>query len=891
MTIRNLDKLFSPKSAVLVGASERPGSVGAKMTENFLKGGFDGKIWCVNPKHSAVQGQRCYPDIESLPEAADFAIIAIPPRAVPETIAKLGAKGTRAAVVVSAGIRENNLQQAMLDAAKPHCFRIVGPNSLGMMIPGIGLNAGFAHAMPQAGDLAFISQSGALISAVLDWSLGRGIGFSCMASVGDMADVDVGDLLDYLAGDTQTRAILMYLEQVTNPRKFMSAARSAARVKPVIVVKSGRHAGAAKAARSHTGAMAGSDIVYDAAFRRAGLVRVNNLEDLFDAAEILSHVRRLNGNRLAIVTNGGGAGILAVDELESGSGTLATLSEETIKTLDALLPPIWSKGNPIDIIGDAGSDRYAAAVKAALADSGTDAVLVMNCPTALASGEMAATVTTKAAQDAEKPVLTCWLGDSAADKPRAIFARAGLPSFNTPADAVRGFSYLVAHRQTQESLLQTPPGLPEGYSTDEKTARKIIAAALAAGRSLLSEVEAKAVLSAYGIPVVPTIIAKTPEDARTAATSLLKGEVREIALKILSDDITHKSDAGGVVLGLPDAATAESAAREMLNRLKTTHPDARIEGFTVQPMIRRPHARELIGGMSVDATFGPVILFGAGGTAVEVIADRAVSLPPLDLKLAYDLIEQTRVRRLLRAYRNIPAADTDAVALTLVRLSQLVTDIPEIQEVDINPFLADENGVIALDARIVVKQAAAAGSLRLAIRPYPKQWERQEKLKTGRAIILRPIRPEDEGLYGCFMEKITPEDIYNRLFAGMKHLHLSHDFIARLTQIDYDRAMAFVALDAESGEMLGVSRLAADPDYARAEYAIIVRSDVQKQGIGTALLRQLVDYAKAEGIGELWGDVLLDNAAMLKMCGEFGFNVKRSAHDMSIAVASLPLAA
>lgn len=889
MTIRNLDRIFAPKSAVLVGASERPGSVGAKMTENFLSGGFQGKTWLVNPKHETLRGLPCYPDIDSLPEAPDLAVLAIPPKAVPETIAALGKKGTRAAVVVSAGIREGNLGQAMLDAAKPHCFRIVGPNSLGMMIPGAGLNAGFAHAMPKAGDLAFLSQSGALVGAVLDWSLGRGIGFSCMVSLGDMTDVDVGDLLDYLAGDAKTRAILMYLEQITNPRKFMSAARSAARVKPVVVVKSGRHTGAAKAAKSHTGALAGADIVYDAAFRRAGIVRVKDLEDLFDAAEILSHARRLNGDRLALVTNGGGAGILAADELESRGSRLAALSEDTIRVLDALLPPAWSKGNPIDIVGDAGPERYEAAVKAALADPGADAVLVMSCPTALASGVEAAKVTVMASKQTEKPVLTCWLGDGAARESRALFAAAGLPTFDTPADAARGFSYLVAHNRAQKSLLQTPPDIPEGFSVDEKAAHGVIAAVLAAGRSVLSEAEAKSVLAAYDIPVVPTVTAKTPEEARAAAARTLRGEAHKIVLKILSEDITHKSDAGGVALGLPDAAAVESAAREMLHRLKGTHPNTRIEGFTVQPMICRPFARELIAGISVDKTFGPVLLFGSGGTAVEVIADHAVALPPLDLKLAHDLMEQTRASRLLRAYRNVPAADTNAVALTLVRLSQLISDIPEIQEIDINPLLADEKGVIVLDARIIVKQAETTGKERLAIRPYPKQWERRENLKTGRDVTLRPIRPEDAKLYERFVEKTTPEDIYNRLFAGAKHL--SYDFIARLTQIDYARAMAFVALDAENGEMLGVSRLAADPDYARAEYAIIVRSDRQKQGIGTALLRQLVDYAKAEGIGTLWGEVLRDNAPMLKLCEEFGFNVKARGDDTGITVASLKLAA
>jgi acetyltransferase len=876
VTVRNLDKLFAPRSAVLIGASDRPGSVGSKMTENFLGSGFKGPVWLVNPRHGRVHDLPCYADVESVPGIPDLAVIAIPPQTVPETVGSLGRKGTRAAVVVSAGLREQGLEQALLDAARPDCLRIVGPNCLGVMVPGVGINAGFAHAMPQDGDLAFISQSGALVSAVLDWSLSRNVGFSCMVSMGDMADVDVGDLLDYLAADTGTRAILMYLEQVTSAHKFMSAARSAARVKPVVVVKSGRHRDAAKAALSHTGAMAGSDIVYDAAFRRAGVVRVRDLEDLFDAAEILSRARPLRGDRLAVITNGGGAGILAVDGLEDRRGRLATLSEATIATLNAALPPIWSKGNPVDVIGDAGPERYAAALEAVLADPGTDAVLVINCPTALASGAAAAEATVEAFRKSgkDKPILTCWLGDAMAAEPRRLFAEAGIPTFENPDDAVLGFTCLTSHMKAQEALMRAPPGLPAGFSADAKKARAIIRSAMDGGRSLLSEPEAKAVLAAYGIATVPTVSAVSSEEARDAAEEMLRAGADEVVVKILSDDITHKMDAGGVVLGLASAQAVEIAARDMMARIKRQMPDARIKGFTVQPMIRRPHARELIVGVAEDKTFGPVILFGSGGTAVEAIGDKAVGLPPLDLKLARDLMERTRIYRLLQGYRNVPGADLDAVALTLVRISQLIVDVSEIAELDINPLLADDQGVLALDARIIVQPSKAGRDTRFAIRPYPNQWEKGVALRNGRAIFLRPIRPEDEKLYAAFMSRTSAEDLYHRFFSVIKDC--PRDFIASLTQIDYARAMAFVALDVERGELLGVSRLAADPDYTRAEYAVLVRSDRQNEGIGWALMQQLVDYARAEAIGELWGEVMCDNAAMLKMCKDLGFTVERA---------------
>lgn len=874
MTIRNLDRLFTARSVALIGASDKEGSVGQTIARNLLSGGFAGPIWFVNPKHGQVLGRPCYPALASLPEAPDLAVIATPAGTIPGLVDELGRKGTHAAVIVSAGIREQNVQQAMLDAAQPYCLRIIGPNCIGALIPGIGLNASFAQAMPPAGDLAFISQSGALLDAVLDWAVARHIGFSSMISMGDMADVDVGDLLDYLAADTKTRAILMYLEGITHARKFMAAARAAARVKPVVVVKAGRYASAAKAALSHTGALAGADHVYDAAFRRAGIVRVDDLEDLFDAAEILSRPQPVAGERLAIVTNGGGAGVLAADELAARDGILATLSEETMRTLGAVLPSTWSKGNPVDIIGDAGAERYAAALQGVMADPDVDAVLVMNCPTALVSSTAAAQAVVKARENSAKALLTVWLGDESARAGRKLFSAAGIPTFETPADAVRGFTYLTSYHRGQKALRRAPSAAEKEFRPDDQAARVIIRQALDGGRNLLNEAEAKKVLAAYGIPVVETETAATPEDVRRCAAKMLTAGAAGVAVKVLSARITHKSDVGGVALSLATPEAAEAAAAEMLRRLED------VDGFTVQPMVRRPHARELILGVTEDRTFGPVVLFGTGGVAVEVIGDRTLALPPLDMNLAHDMIAATRAAKLLQGYRDRAPADREAIAQVLVRLSQMSAQIPDIVELDINPLLADADGVIALDARIVVKEAPGASkeiNPRFAIRPYPQQWEKVRTLKNGLTVRLRPIKPTDEAALQSFILKSDPEDVRQRLFHAVRIL--SHETAALLTQIDYARTMAFVAMDEKTGEMLGIAHLLSDPDYTRAEYAVMTRSDMKRQGIGLALTDLLVAYACSEGIGELWGQVMRDNAAMLKICHTLGIQVETDRDD------------
>ncbi|MGF1619385.1 MAG: GNAT family N-acetyltransferase [Rhodomicrobiaceae bacterium] len=897
MTIRNLDAALMPRSVALIGASDEPGSVGRKLVENLKGGGFSGPIWFVNPKRGTIDGERAYPNIAALPEAPSLGVVATPAPTVPGIITELGEKGTKAAVVITAGLNgENGLRQAMLNAARPHMLRIIGPNCLGLFLPHMGLNASFAHLPARPGKLAMLSQSGAVAGAMLDWAAAHDVGFSHAVSMGDMADVDVGDMLDYLAGRADTTAILMYLETITHARKFMSAARSAARAKPVLVVKAGRSEAAAKAAATHTGALAGNDRIIDAAFKRAGILRVDGLRELFDAAETLTRLRRLSGDRLAILTNGGGAGVLAVEFLEALGGELAELSPDTMARLNEALPATWSHANPVDVIGDAGPERYEAALSAMLEDPAADAILVMNCPTALASSEDAARAVIrtievrKAAKKPLKPVLANWLGEYTAQAARRQFTEAGIPTYDFPGDAVRSFSYLTGYHKAQAELMQAPPSLPADFSVDTETARSAMAKAQEEQREGLSEPEAKAVLAAYGIETAETRIAGSVEEVGQLAGELLE-KGRRVALKILSPDISHKSDMGGVALNIESAEAALQTAREMHARIKLKQPDARLEGFTVQEMVERPGAHELIIGVSDDPVFGPAILFGAGGTAVEVIKDTALALPPLDLKLARSLIAETRVAKLLRGYRNRPAADLDAIAMTLVRVSQLISDLPVVTALDINPLLADEHGVVALDARITVNWGNAqipAPNPYFAIRPYPAGWAKAETLSGGRKVLIRPIQPGDDAIYGDFLRAISPADLRLRFFSPKAEF--SDQFIARFTQIDYARAMAFIAVDPDTGEMLGGSRLVTDPDYSKGEYAVMVRSSLKGQGLGWALMQQLIDYARAEGLQQLHGDVLRENTQMLSMCRQLGFDIHGDPDDPTVCKVTLPLA-
>ena len=899
MTIRNLEKMFKPASIALIGASETPGTLGNVVTRNVLGAGFEGDIYPVNPKYDTVAGVLAYPDVPSLPAVPDLAVIITPPATVPGIIAQLGEKGTKAAVVISAGFIEGHskngreLQQAMLDAAKPHTLRIIGPNCLGVMAPGGFLNASFAHIHALPGRLAFVAQSGAVIASVLDWATHRRIGFSHFVSLGDMADVDFGDMLDYLANDSRTRAILLYVEAVTHARKFMSAARAASRMKPVIVVKAGRHAEGARAATSHTGALAGSDRVYDAAFRRAGMLRVSDMQALFDAVGTLAVTQSVSGDRLAILTNGGGVGVMATDTLIEKKGRLAPLVEETLARLDGILPPTWSHGNPVDIIGDATGQRYADALEVLLGDPNTDAVLVLNCPTAVASSTEAARavidIYKKKTKSQARPrsLLTAWIGEGPAAGARQMFTDSGIPTYETPDDAVRAFMQMVRYRHSQDMLMETPANVPEHFKPDQAAARAVIEGALSEGRQWLTEPEAKAVLDAYGVPVAETRKAETPEDAERLAAEMGV----PVVLKILSRDIIHKSDAGGVVLDLESPARVREAAIGMLERIRQAFPQAAIEGFSVQPFIKIPHAHELIVGMTEDAQFGPVILFGHGGTAVEVIDDQALALPPLNMHLAHEVMSQTRIFKLLQGYRGTPAANLEAVALTLVEISQLVCDIPEILELDINPLVANGDGVIALDARIRVAPAKGSATDRLAIRPYPKELEETIRLPDGGALLLRPIRPEDEPAFHDLFGRLSMEEIRLRFLHYMKIL--SHTLAARLTQIDYDRQMAFVLTDPpekEGGRQLyGAVRIGSDPDNERAEFAILLRGDMTGMGLGPLLMRRIIDYSKNHGIRELYGDVLADNKSMIALARAFGFKAKPDRDDPGVMIVTLNL--
>ncbi len=797
MTIRNLEYMFRPKSIALIWADQEYAAYGEPILKNLSEGGFEGNLFSIHPEKKTVAGVAAFKSLDEVLQAPDLALIARPRKEVPNLIKQLGEKGTKAVVLISYGFGEGGddegrqYREQTLKAANPYLLRIVGAGSLGVIVPSQGVNAGYAHVYPKNGNVAFVAQSGTLLSSVLDWATYRNIGFSHLVSLGDMVDVDFGDMLNYLSMDGHNRAILMYIEHVANARKFMSAARAAARMKPVIVVKSGRNPEGAKAAESHTGAMAGSDAVYDAVFRRAGILRVNDIAALFDAVQTLSTASRAGGNRLAILTNGGAMGVIATDTLIEKKGRLGILSDDTLAKLDGVLPHPWSHGNPVDIGGDADGKRYAQALEILLEDKGINAIMVLNCPSAIASStesaqEVIQTVKRNIYGAGSRQVLTSWLGDGAAQEARKAFAENKIPTYDTPTEAVRGFMQLIRHKNSQEMLMQIPATIPEDFTPDTDKARSIIEKALKEGHTWLNEAESKEVLTAYGIPVVETLVAKTPEEAGILAEKI----GRPVVLKILSPDIHHKTRFSGVVLDLETPAIVEKTAKKMLERVHKAKPDANIYGFTVQPMVLRKNARELIIGMVLDHQFGPVIIFGHGGSYAEIIKDSAMGLPPLNMHLAKEVISQTAICRVLEAYQEMPGADMDAIALTLVKVSQLICDVSQIVELEINPIIADENGVLALDARIKALDSDTSADKRLAIRPYPKKLEETITLADNTLLLLRPIRPEDGPALQELHSRLSPEEIRFRFLHPMKTL--SPNLSARLTQIDYDREMALV---------------------------------------------------------------------------------------------------
>ena len=871
MSVRNLESLFQPATVAVIGASDRQGSVGQVIWRNLVQCGFKGTLWPVNQRQDTVGGVRAWPDVASLPQVPALAVICTPAASVPGLIAELGAKGTRAAIVVTAGLKQpagegtGTLEQAMLDAARPWLLRILGPNCLGLLVPGLGLNASFAPGNAQPGALAFATQSGALATAMLDWANSRALGFSHFISMGDSADVDFGDVLDYLGSDPHTRAILLYMESVKHARKFMSAARAAARNKPVIVVKAGRAPEGARAAASHTGALAGSDTVFDAAVHRAGMLRVDTLDALFDAAETLARARVPQGARLALLTNGGGAGVLAADALALGGGTLAVLSADTLAALDACLPATWPRANPVDIIGDAPVARYADALRVLLAAPEVDGVLFMHAPTAIVPAGDIAQACLAQMQAATKPVLTCWLGGTVVQAARMACAQAGVAGYDTPERAVAGWLQLTTWARNQAALRQLPDATLNDFTPDLAAAQALVAAALEQGREWLDEAQAKALLQAYGVPVVRTMKVQGVDAAVQAAQDI----GYPVALKVVSAQILHKSDVGGVVLGLASADDVRSAATRMLQRLATERPDAVIDAFTVQAMAQRPGAHELIVGIASDPVFGPVVLFGEGGTAVELRRDRAIALPPLNDHLAHALIAKTQVARLLAGYRGKPGADLAALVGTLLRVSQMACDLPELVELDINPLLADPQGVVALDARIRVRRCTPGEPSRLAVRPYPGGLAQTVQLG-AHTLQVRPIRPEDGERLKAFYAAASPEDLRLRFFSSRREVPLTE--LARYSQIDYDRDMTFIALDS-AGVMAGEVRAVCDPDNLSAEFAIHVAGPWQGKGLGRLLLDKLIAYQRSRGTQALVGQCLEQNEGMAALARRCGFEV------------------
>jgi acetyltransferase len=876
MLRHTLAPLLAPRSVALVGATEREGALGRLVWQKLAAGQFRGSLDPVNPKHGKIFGRPCFGRLADLPQAPELAVIVTPAHTVAGILEEAGTAGVRAAVVLTSGFGETGesgraLQAGALAAARRHGLRLLGPNCLGLMRTDAGLNATFAPVPALRGSLALLSQSGAICTAILDWAHGAGVGFSSVVSLGAAADVDFGELLDFLVEDPATDAILMYVEGIRDARRFVSALRAASRVKPVVALKVGRHAAGSQAASSHTGAMVGSDAVFDAALRRCGTVRVKTYTQLFAAARMLAGTREAAGERLAIVTNGGGPGVMAADCAADNAVPLAQLSRETLATLDAALPAQWSRGNPVDIVGDAPPQRYADAAAAVLADPGVDALLAMYSPVATTTPEAAARAVAGAAAGSRKPVFTAWLGDINPNRTRGFLDAQGLPNFYTPENAVEAFSFLCAHRRNQAQLLEVPAALADGHRTavpDLRAAQAIRDAALAQGRSLLSEHEAKALLRAFGVRVPPSPVATTREAALAAAAEI----GYPVVLKIHSPDITHKTEVGGVRLNLRDAAMLEGAFDDLMRHVRAVRPEARIEGAVVQPMLRYADAREVMIGVATDAVFGPVISFGTGGTAVETVGDAAIALPPLNAALAAELIGRSRIGRLLGAYRDVPAADRKALAALLTGVSEMVCALPWLKEMDLNPVLAHPGGAVIADARIVVDAARLRPQPRyghMAIHPYPSELEGGMRLRDGTTVAVRPIRPEDAALEGRFVEALSERSRYQRFVSHITQL--PPQLLARFTQIDYDRELALVALAPEGGEFIAVGRYAPNPDGETAEFALTVADAWQGRGLGRGLLERLCDLARAAGYRALYGHILNANREMLELAQNLGF--------------------
>ena len=886
MSANQLDSMFNPKSVAVFGASDTSGSVGALVFANLLSGGFGGRIVPVNPKHESVSGRPCITRLSDTQQHFDLAVIATPAPTVPGILNQCVEHDVRNAIILTAGFGEgdgagNRLSREIAEIAKRGNLRFLGPNCVGLTRPWLGLNATFLNGNTPKGRLALISQSGALCSAISDWAGPNHLGFSALVSLGNALNIGFGDVMQFLATDPKTSAILLYVEGVRDARRFVSALRVASRSKPVVVLKSGRHSQSSKAAQTHTGALMGDDAVFDAALSQSGAVRAVTFGQLFAAAEILAANVRAKGNRLGIITNGGGAGVLAADRAGDLRLDLPKPSDKTLAILDKTLPAFWSRGNPVDILGDAPPESYAVAVAAAMEDPNFDGVLVMLTPQAMTDASKAAEAVVGAVtgERRKKPLLACWMGENSVAEGRRILSSNGIADFTTPERSVEAFSYLAQHHRNRQLALETPGPMTYEDEHDFEGARMIINAALNGGRSILSDTESKAVLRAFGIPVNTTLEADTAEEA------LVAGETVgfPVAMKINSPDITHKTDVGGVRLGIMDAPDSMLAFRDIVETAKSAVPDAMIKGVTVEAMAYREDAREIVVGASRDPVFGPVILFGAGGTMVEVLRDSAVALPPLNEVLARRLIHRTRVSKLLGGFRNRAAVDENAVINVILRISDMVCELPEIVELDINPLFAGKDGVLAVDARIrVARPPAKDGPYdHMAFHPYPRHLETEDRLADGTPLVIRPIRPEDADTEASFVRELSPAAKRFRFMGAMTEL--SPEQLVRFTQIDYRREMALVAIaERQPPRQIGVARYVINPDDTSCEFAIVVSDRVQNRGIGTRLMKALIEAARDHGLTRMVGVVLRSNEQMLDLANELGFTFEGPEDDPDV---------
>ena len=872
MSQYNLERIFKPHKVAVIGASEKAGSIGNALMKNLLEGGYPGTLLPVNPKYKTVYGLPTAQSICHLEPGVDLAIIATPIHTVPNIVKECVQNKVAGAIVISAGGKEigeegRKIEEQIRSTAYNGGLRIIGPNCLGIIRPAGRLNASFASEMPDAGDLAFVSQSGAICTAILDLAFKEHIGFSHFVSIGSMLDVDFGDLIDYLGNDPSTKSILLYIESLTNVRKFMSAARAVSRIKPIIVLKAGRSSAGAKAAASHTGAMAGEDAVYDAAFKRAGIVRVDTIQDLFDCAELLAKQSPPKGPRLAIITNAGGPGVMAADALAGKGIEPAPLDPETIKRLDEFLPPFWSRGNPVDILGDASPERFRKTLEVCLDTKDIDAICVILTPQALTSPQEVAETLVETMKGRKYPIFACWMGGKSIEGALSILNKAGIPTYNTPERAIQAFLYTLEYSRNLQSLLEIPPKLSMDITVDYERAKELIAGA--GIDQFMKEAEAHSLLKAYGLPVMETKTARTEEEAITLSQNM----GYPLAMKLLSPDITHKTEAGGVILNLLSKADVLRAFRVIMESAHRYKPSALIEGVTLQPFISNPDYEILLGAKR-DPNFGPVIAFGTGGIFTEILHDRALGLPPLNRLLARRLMQGTRAWKLLQGYRNRPPADMELLEEIIIRLSQLLIDLPEIAELDMNPILIKNGKPVIVDARILLSPSELPSPLHLVISPYPAEYETCLVTEEGLKLFLRPVKPEDTPLFKSFFKVLSPSTIYNRFFRYVEEL--TPEMLARFTQIDYDREIALVALeaDATTEQILKVARIIGDPDGKRGEFAVVVGDPWHGKGIGSTLLERCLAIAQRRGFKQVHGIVLKENKSMLALGKKLGFQIK-----------------